>query len=74
MLVSAFPDVQSALAAVFLEANEIIVEPFENGQLAELAEDRITPSDTCEKVGQEESGRCLAKVLYQCRRRLVGAS
>jgi CheY-like chemotaxis protein len=32
------------------------------------------PSDTCEKVGQEESGRCLAKVLYQCRRRLVGAS
>src|ERR1700722_9946561 len=29
MLVSGFPDVQSAMAAVFLEANEIIVKPFE---------------------------------------------
>ena len=28
MLVSGFPDVQSAMAAVFLDANDIIVKPF----------------------------------------------
>src|ERR1039457_4345982 len=40
MLVSGFPDVQSGMAAVFLEANEVIVKPFEIWQLTELVEER----------------------------------
>jgi len=36
LLVSGYPDVQSAMAAILLEADEIIVKPFEVGRLAEL--------------------------------------
>jgi len=35
LLVSGYPDVQSAMAAILLEADEIIVKPFEAGRLAE---------------------------------------
>ena len=41
MLVSGFPDVQSAMAAIFLDADEIVVKPFEIWQLTELVEDRM---------------------------------
>jgi DNA-binding NtrC family response regulator len=36
LLVSGYPDVRSAMAAILLEADEIIVKPFEAGKLAEL--------------------------------------
>ena len=32
LLVSGYPDVQSAMAAILLEADEIIVKPFEVGR------------------------------------------
>jgi len=35
LLVGGYPDVQSAMAAILLEADEIIVKPFEAGRLAE---------------------------------------
>jgi len=35
LLVSGYPDVQSAMAAILLDADEIIVKPFEAGRLAE---------------------------------------
>ena len=36
MLVSGYPDVQSAMAAILLEADEIVVKPFEIGRFTEL--------------------------------------
>src|ERR1017187_3991286 len=51
MLVSGFPDVQRAMAAVFLEANEIIVKPFEIWQLTELVQDKDDQSQTYDAVG-----------------------
>jgi DNA-binding NtrC family response regulator len=35
LLVSGYPDVKSAMAAILLEADEIIVKPFEVGKLAD---------------------------------------
>ena len=36
LLVSGYPDVQSAMAAILLEADEIMVKPFDIGKLADL--------------------------------------
>ena len=41
LLVSGYPDVQSAMAAILLEADEIIVKPFEIGRLAELVREKV---------------------------------
>src|ERR1700682_2005436 len=41
LLVSGFPDVQSAMAAILLEADEIIVKPFEVGRLAEIIHEKM---------------------------------
>src|SRR3979490_1167547 len=41
LLVSGYPDVKSAMAAILLEADEIIVKPFEVGKLAELVRDKV---------------------------------
>jgi DNA-binding response OmpR family regulator len=41
LLVSGYPDVQSAMAAILLQADEIIVKPFDVGRLAELVRDRM---------------------------------
>jgi DNA-binding NtrC family response regulator len=48
LLVSGYPDVQSAMAAILLEADEIIVKPFEAGKLAELTQGKkVTPPFRC---------------------------
>ena len=41
LLVSGYPDVQSAMAAILLQADEIIVKPFDVGKLAELVRDKM---------------------------------
>ena len=67
MLVSGFPDVQSAMAAVFLEANEIIVKPFEIWRLTELVEERMTNRTPTTRLDKERVGavlkRCVASVV-----------
>ena len=67
MLVSGFPDVQSAMAAVFLEANEIIVKPFEIRQLTELVEERMVNRTPTTRLDKERVGavlqRCVASVV-----------
>src|SRR6266849_793252 len=65
LLVSGYPDVPSAMAAILLEADEIIVKPFEVGRLAELVPRKDAYSQTCCPVGQGESGRDPAAVPYQ---------
>jgi DNA-binding response OmpR family regulator len=41
LVVSGFPDVQSAMAAILLEADEIMVKPFEFDRLAELVREKM---------------------------------
>src|SRR6202049_3032018 len=41
LLVSGYPDVKSAMEAIFLQADEIIVKPFEVGKLAELVHEKM---------------------------------
>lgn len=40
LLVSGYPDVPSAMAAIQLEPDEIIMKPFETGRLAELLDEK----------------------------------
>src|SRR5580704_5741035 len=40
LLVSGYPDVQSALAAILLEVDEVLVKPFEIAKLTELIHNR----------------------------------
>jgi DNA-binding response OmpR family regulator len=67
MLVSGFPDVQRAMAAVFLEANEVIVKPFEIWQLTELVQERMTNRKPTTRLDKERVGavlqRCVANVV-----------
>ena len=67
MLVSGFPDVQRAMAAVFLEANEVIVKPFEVWQLTELVEERLINRQPTVRLNKERVGavlqRCAASVV-----------
>ena len=57
LLVSGYPDVQSAMAAILLEADEIIVKPFEVGKLAELVHEEDAHPQTCCSAGEAASGR-----------------
>ena len=41
LLVSGYPDVQSAMAAILLEADEIMVKPFEVAKLAVLLQEKM---------------------------------
>jgi DNA-binding NtrC family response regulator len=41
LLVSGYPDVQGAMAAILLEADQIIVKPFEAGQLTDLLREKM---------------------------------
>jgi DNA-binding response OmpR family regulator len=62
LLVSGYPDVQTAMAAILLEADEIIVKPFEVGKLADLVREKMT---TREPVARMEKER-VAAILQRC--------
>jgi DNA-binding response OmpR family regulator len=62
LLVSGFPDVRSAMAAVFLEANDVIVKPFEIWQLTELVQERMTHRNPVTRLDKESVGA----VLHRC--------
>jgi DNA-binding response OmpR family regulator len=42
LLASSYPDVESAMAAVLLESDEVLVKPFEIGHLSELIQVKDT--------------------------------
>jgi DNA-binding NtrC family response regulator len=46
ILLSGYPDVQSAMAAILLEADEIVVKPFEIGRFTELGPRKSGQSQT----------------------------
>jgi DNA-binding response OmpR family regulator len=63
LLVSGYPDVQSAMAAILLEADEIMVKPFEVGRLAELVREKIITRRPAARVEKERVGAILQRCI-----------
>jgi DNA-binding response OmpR family regulator len=61
LLVSGYPDVKSAIDAIFLEADEIIVQPFEAETLADLIRDRLSGKFAVPKAKERAAG-----ILQRC--------
>ena len=61
MLVSGYPDVQSAMAAILLEADEIVVKPFEIGRLSELVRERVVNRSPVKRLQKESVGAILLR-------------
>jgi DNA-binding response OmpR family regulator len=62
MLVSGYPDIQSAMAAIVLEADEIIVKPFDVGELAALVREKMLNR----KPGVRSSKERVGVILQRC--------
>jgi DNA-binding response OmpR family regulator len=67
LLVSGYPDVQSAMAAILLEADDIIVKPFEAGQLAEIVRNKLLTRKPALRTPKER----VAAILERCVSRIV---
>jgi YesN/AraC family two-component response regulator len=67
LLVSGYPDVQSAMSAILLEADEIIVKPFEAGRLAELLHEKISNRKPAARPDKER----VAAILHRCSDNIV---
>jgi DNA-binding NtrC family response regulator len=67
LLVSGYPDVQSAMSAILLEADEIMVKPFEVAKLADLVREKVLNRKPAVRVDKERVGailrRCIAIVI-----------
>jgi DNA-binding response OmpR family regulator len=61
-LVSGYPDVKSAMEAILLQADEIIVKPFEAGILAELVHDKLLNRKAAVLTPKER----VAGILQRC--------
>jgi YesN/AraC family two-component response regulator len=62
LLVSGYPDVKSAMDAILLEADEIIVKPFETGKLAALVHDKLLSRKPSVSAPKER----VAEILQHC--------
>lgn len=62
LLISGYPDVQSAMAAILLEADEIIVKPFEIGNLADLLQGKLLNHKPAVRIEKER----VAAILQRC--------
>jgi DNA-binding response OmpR family regulator len=62
LLVSGYPDVQGAMAAILLEADEIIVKPFAVGKLADLVREKVLNRKPTVQLKKER----VAEILQRC--------
>jgi DNA-binding response OmpR family regulator len=62
MLLSGFPDVKSAMEAIILEADEIVVKPVEVKQLVELVREGLR----IQKPGNRTSKERVSEILQRC--------
>jgi len=62
MLLSGFPDVQKAMEAIILEADEIVVKPVELKLLAELVRGRLLIKKPADRSSKETVGA----ILHRC--------
>lgn len=63
LLVSGYPDVQSAMAAILLEADEIIVKPFEVRKLTDLVQERMLHRKAATRLEKERVGTILLRSI-----------
>jgi YesN/AraC family two-component response regulator len=68
LLVSGHPDVQSAMAAILLEADEIMAKPFEVVKLADLLQEEMLNRKPAARLEKERVGT----ILRRCIGRVVG--
>ena len=62
LLVSGYPDVQTAMAAILLEADEIIVKPFEVGKLTDLLREKMLTRKPAARMERKEWPRYCSDV------------
>jgi DNA-binding response OmpR family regulator len=67
LLVSGYPDVKSAMDAILLQADDIIVKPFEAGKLAELVRDKLLTRKPAAHTPKER----VAAILQRCTSHIV---
>jgi DNA-binding response OmpR family regulator len=69
LLVSGYPDVQGAMNAILLEADEIVVKPFEIGRFTELVRERVVNRKPSKRTDKESVGA----ILLRCSTSIVEA-
>jgi DNA-binding response OmpR family regulator len=67
MLVSGYPDVESAMAAILLEADEVLVKPFEVGRLTDLIHERLDNREPHQRQPKERVGA----ILLRCSEEII---
>jgi DNA-binding response OmpR family regulator len=67
LLVSGYPDVKSAMDAILLEADEIIVKPFQTKKLADLVRDKLLSPRPAAPTPKEP----VASILQRCTNDIV---
>jgi len=67
LLVSGYPDVKSAMEAIVLEADDIIVKPFEAGKLAEMVHEKLLTRKPAARTQKER----VAAILQRCQSGIV---
>jgi len=63
LLVSGYPDVQSAMAAILLEADEVIVKPFEVKRLPGLVREKMVARKPAARLEKERVGAILQRCM-----------
>jgi DNA-binding response OmpR family regulator len=67
LLVSGYPDVKSAMDAILLEADEIIVKPFEPKKIAEIVHEKLLTRKAATHTPKER----VAAILQRCTSAIV---
>jgi ActR/RegA family two-component response regulator len=67
LLVSGYPDVQNAMSAIILQADEILVKPFEVERLAELVREKMATRKAVTRSEKERVG----VILHRCIKSIV---
>jgi ActR/RegA family two-component response regulator len=62
MLLSGFPDVKSAMEAIILEADEIVVKPVDMKQLAAMVRERLLTQKPMNRASKES----VSEILHRC--------
>lgn len=63
LLVSGYPDMQSAMGAIVLEADEIIVKPFEINRLTDVVVDRLANRRPVTRLNKQRVGQVLTRCV-----------
>jgi len=67
LLVSGYPDIESAMSAILLEADEVLVKPFQVAKLTDLIHERLGNRKPLERQPKERVGA----ILLRCTESIV---